>query len=71
MERVIFVEVLDRRGRVAERAAVDQLPFRIGRGYDCDLILDDPHVDALHAVIERNTARSCAFARPRSSSKRR
>jgi len=55
VERVIFVEVLDRRGRVHERAAVTQLPFRIGRGYDCDLILDDPHVDALHAVVERNT----------------
>ena len=55
MGAVIFVEVLDRRGRVHERVAAATLPFRIGRGYDCDLILDDPHVDALHAVIERST----------------
>lgn len=54
METVIFVEVLDRRGRTTERASVTRLPFRIGRGYDCDLILDDPHVEGLHAVIERN-----------------
>lgn len=55
METVTFVEVLDRRGRTTERASVTRLPFRIGRGYDCDLILDDPHVEGLHAVIERNT----------------
>ena len=55
MGAVIFVEVLDRRGRVRERVAAATLPFRIGRAYDCDLIVDDPHVDALHAVIERST----------------
>lgn len=51
---MIFVERLDRRGRVRGRVKVDALPFRIGRGYDCDLILDDPHVSPLHAVLERD-----------------
>lgn len=51
---MIFAEVLDRRGRVRARVRVAELPFRIGRGYDCDLILDDPHVSPLHAVVERD-----------------
>ncbi|MGH0032781.1 MAG: FHA domain-containing protein [Myxococcota bacterium] len=51
-----FVEVLDRRGRVVARVQAARLPFRIGRGYDCDLILDDPHVDAVHAVLEHDDA---------------
>ena len=47
-----FVEVLDRRGGVRSRIKVETLPFRIGRAYDCDLILDDPHVSPHHAVLE-------------------
>lgn len=54
MVALIFVEVLDRRGRVRVRVKAATLPFRIGRGYECDLILDDPHVSPLHAVIERD-----------------
>lgn len=53
MGALTLVEVMDRRGRVRARVKVEALPFRIGRGYDCDLILDDPHVSALHAVLER------------------
>lgn len=52
MERVIFAEVLDRHGEVRERARITALPFTIGRDYRCDLILDDPHVDAQHLRVE-------------------
>lgn len=51
---MIFVELMDRRGRVRARVKVGSLPFRIGRAYDCDLILDDPHVSPHHAVLERD-----------------
>ncbi len=52
MESLVVVEVLDRRGRVRERQRVTELPFRIGRAYDNDLILDDPTVCPHHAVID-------------------
>lgn len=52
MGRVIFAEVLGRRGEVRERVRIDGLPFTIGRDYSCDLILDDPHVDARHLRVE-------------------
>ena len=54
MEGMIFVEILDRRGRVRQREPIERLPFRIGRGYDCDLIVDDAFVDALHAIVDRD-----------------
>ncbi len=53
---MIFVEILDRRGRVRSRTRARSFPFKIGRGYDCDLILDDPSVCPLHAVVERTDA---------------
>ena len=50
------MEKLDRHGRVAarERAVLHEYapPFRIGSGYENDLILDDPHVEPAHAVLE-------------------
>ncbi len=52
MERVIFVEVLDRRGEVQRRERVESFPLRIGRAYDNDLILEDPHVCPAHAVLD-------------------
>jgi hypothetical protein len=54
MEALILAEVLDRRGHVLQRVRVGQLPFRIGRAYANDLILDDPHVSPLHARLERD-----------------
>ena len=50
------IEVIDRSGRVQARARVEQLPFRIGRALDNDLILDDPHVCAHHAELRGNGA---------------
>lgn len=49
-----FVEVLARNGEVRRRQRVDTLPIRLGRGYDNDFILDDPHAAAHHAVVEQN-----------------
>lgn len=46
----MIVEVLDRRGHVLSRERV-QLPVVVGRGYGCDVILDDAHADAAHARI--------------------
>jgi len=45
------VEVVDRSGHVQARIRVEQLPFRIGRALDNDLVLDDPYVCAHHAEI--------------------
>ncbi len=56
MERVIFAELLDRRNRVHTRVRINTLPFRIGRSYNSDLILDDPHVESEHAVVEDDGA---------------
>jgi hypothetical protein len=50
---VIFVEVLDRRGELLRRERLAELPYRIGRGYDNQLVLDDPYVCPSHAVVER------------------
>lgn len=51
MDRVIIVEVRDRRLHLLARQRVDQFPVRIGRAYDNDIILDDRHVDAHHAAL--------------------
>ena len=45
------VEVVDRSGNVQHRVRVEQLPFRVGRALDNDLVLDDPYVCAHHAEI--------------------
>lgn len=45
------LEVLDRSGHVQQRVRVEQLPFRVGRALDNDLVLDDPYVCAHHAEI--------------------
>ena len=52
MRAPFFVEVLSRNKEVRHRHQVDSLPIRIGRGYDNDCILDDPHTSAHHAVID-------------------
>jgi hypothetical protein len=38
---------------VRQRFFADALPIRIGRGYDNDVILDDPHSAIHHAVVEQ------------------
>ncbi len=51
METLAFVEELGRNGEVVRRHALETLPARIGRGYDADVMLDDPHVAANHLEI--------------------
>jgi hypothetical protein len=49
MKAPYFVEILARNGDVLHRHRLQQLPIRIGRGYDNDVILDDAHSAASHA----------------------
>lgn len=51
METVVFVEVLDRRGRVRERTRLDSFPATIGRAYTNSVIVDDSHVCPEHVRI--------------------
>jgi len=48
-----FLEVLSRNKEVRHRHQVNSLPIRIGRCYDNDFILDDPHTAAHHAIIDK------------------
>lgn len=54
MSHSIFVEQLTPDGEVLHRSRVTHLPITIGRAYDNDIILDDPHTAAHHAQIELN-----------------
>ncbi len=51
MGRVIWVEVLGRHG-VAHRVRATALPLVIGRGYQADVVVDDPLVDARHLRLD-------------------
>jgi pSer/pThr/pTyr-binding forkhead associated (FHA) protein len=52
MNAPYFIELLSRSGDVLQRQRFETLPIRLGRGYDNDLILDDAHAGAQHAIIE-------------------
>lgn len=54
MNLPVFVEQLTPDGEVISRSKCLQLPIRLGRAYDNDIILDDPHTAAHHALIELN-----------------
>src|SRR5581483_5205972 len=47
----LVLEVLDGRATVRARARIDAVPATIGRGYDNDVILDDPYACATHVRI--------------------
>lgn len=51
MDRVILVEVRDRRMHLRARQRLAHFPAAIGRAYDNDIIVDDRHVDAHHALL--------------------
>jgi hypothetical protein len=53
MAAIVFVEEIGRSGEVQRRHALERLPVLIGRGYDADVIVDDPHVAANHLQIRR------------------
>ena len=54
MGTLVWVEVLDRRGHVRARHRVDTMPALVGRGYGCDVLIDDPWVSPIHARIYRD-----------------
>ncbi len=54
MEEVIFLEVLERSGKVRERIRLTHFPVSIGRAYDNDVIVDDEHISPHHLSIERD-----------------
>ena len=51
MERLAWVEILDRHGDVAMRHPVQAWPLRLGRAYDSDIVLDDPYIAPHHLEI--------------------
>lgn len=51
MERLAWVEILDRHGDVAMRYPVQEWPLRLGRAYDSDIVLDDPYIAPHHLEI--------------------
>lgn len=58
MERLAVVEILSPRGVPLARIGVGRT-FRIGRGYGCDVMLDDPYADAVH--LEGSVTEDGAF----------
>ncbi|QDQ26156.1 FHA domain-containing protein [Chitinimonas arctica] len=52
MSAVIFIEELDRAGRVERRQRVAADHLTLGRGYDTEVILDDPLVAPHHLQVE-------------------
>jgi hypothetical protein len=52
METLAVVEILGRRGEVVAREKINSLPASIGRGFDCDIILDDEFVAPRHLHID-------------------
>jgi Inner membrane component of T3SS, cytoplasmic domain len=53
MERLAWIEILDRHGDVSVRYPVHAWPLRVGRDYSSDIVLDDPYVAANHLEINR------------------
>ena len=48
------IEILDRDGQVRQSVPVHTWPLRVGRAFDNDLVLSDPHVAAHHLVVDRD-----------------
>ena len=48
------IDILDRDGQVRQTVPVHAWPLRVGRAFDNDLVLSDPHVAAHHFVIDRD-----------------
>ena len=52
METLVIVEILGRSGEVLRRDHLHSLPATIGRGFDANIQLDDPHVAAHHLRLD-------------------
>ena len=53
MAAVMWIEVLGRDGEVVARERIDTPEARIGRAFDNDMVLDDPHVAPHHLRVLR------------------
>lgn len=53
MGAVMWIEVLSRHGEVALRERIEAAEARIGRAFDNDVVIDDPHVAPHHLRIFR------------------
>jgi hypothetical protein len=53
MAAVMWIEVLSRDGAVAARHRIDREEARIGRAFDNDVVVDDPHVAPNHLRVYR------------------
>ena len=53
MDEVTWIEVLSRHREVVTRHRVTSNAITIGRAYDNDIVLDDPHVAAHHLRLAR------------------
>jgi hypothetical protein len=53
MAAVMWIEVLSRNGEVAARERIDAEVASIGRAFDNDVVIDDPHVAPHHLRISR------------------
>lgn len=49
---VALIERLDRDGHVAQSVPVHRWPVSIGRSFEADVVLDDPHLAAVHAHLD-------------------
>ncbi len=51
MGKIVFAEILDRRGNIRERVKVDSFPATVGRGYANAVIVDDPLISVEHLKL--------------------
>jgi hypothetical protein len=56
MKDAVWIEIVSPHRQVMARHRLLGGEVRIGRGYDNDLVLDDPHVAAQHLILTRDTA---------------
>lgn len=61
MGALAWVELLDQRGQVRARHRIDTAPAIIGRGYGCDVLLDDPWISPIHLRLYRELDGSLAI----------
>jgi hypothetical protein len=54
MAAVMWIEVLGRDGEVVARERIDHAEARIGRAFDNDVVVDDPHVAPHHLRVHRS-----------------
>ena len=51
MEALAVVEILGRNGEILRRERLFSLPAFIGRGFDADLMIDDPYIAGRHLLL--------------------